>query len=112
MMGQQAMGFGDVTLMAMVGAFIGWQASLAAFAYGIMIAMLAVILMLVIIRESHIAFGPYLSMGTVVAVYNWNGVWTAGKMPVFFLGPFLLVVLVGSLIGMVILLPIVRWIKG
>ena len=112
MMGQQAMGFGDVTLMAMVGAFIGWQASLAAFVYGIMIAMLAVILMLVIIRESHIAFGPYLSMGTVAAVYNWHGVWTAAKGPVFFLGPSLLIVLVGSLIGMVILLPIVRWIKG
>ncbi len=112
MMGQQAMGFGDVTLMAMVGTFIGWQASLAAFVYGIMIAMAAVLLMMVIIRNSHIAFGPYLSMGTVAAVFNWHGVWTAAKFPVFSFGPLLLLVLMASLIGMVILLPIVRWLKG
>jgi prepilin signal peptidase PulO-like enzyme (type II secretory pathway) len=112
MMGQQAMGFGDVTLMAMVGTFIGWQASLAAFFYGIMIAMLAVIVMVIFIRNSHIAFGPYLSMGTVAAVYNWSGVWSGARMSVFFFGPYLLLVLLASLIGMVILLPIVRWLKG
>jgi len=112
MMGQQAMGFGDVTLMAMVGTFIGWQASLAAFVYGIMIAMLAVIVMMVIIRNSHIAFGPYLSMGTVVAIYNWPDVWAGARLPVFFFGANLLYVLLASLIGMVILLPIVRWFKS
>ena len=112
MMGQQAMGFGDVTLMAMVGTFIGWQASLAAFVYGIMIAMLAVIVMVIFIRNSHIAFGPYLSMGTVVAVYNWSGVWAGARLPVFFFGSYLLLVLAASLIGMVILLPMVRWLKG
>ncbi len=112
MMGQQAMGFGDVTLMAMVGTFIGWQASLAAFVYGIMIAMLAVIVMVIFIRNSHIAFGPYLSMGTVAAVYNWPNVWAGARLPVFFFGPLLLLVLLASLIGMVILLPIVRWLKG
>lgn len=112
MMGQQAMGFGDVTLMAMVGTFIGWQASLAAFVYGIMIAMAAVLIMMVIIRNSHIAFGPYLSMGTVVAVWNWHGVWANAKLPVFFFGSWLLLVLVACLIGMVILLPIVRWVRG
>ena len=112
MMGQQAMGFGDVTLMAMVGTFIGWQASLAAFVYGIMIAMLAVIVMVIFIRNSHIAFGPYLSMGTVAAVYNWSGVWQGARQSVFVFGPFLLLVLAASLIGMVILLPIVRWLKG
>jgi len=112
MMGQQAMGFGDVTLMAMVGTFIGWQASLAAFVYGIMIAMLAVIVMVIFIRNSHIAFGPYLSMGTVAAVYNWPIVWESARLQVFFFGANLLFVLVASLIGMVILLPIVRWLKG
>jgi len=112
MMGQQAMGFGDVTLMAMVGTFIGWQASLAAFFYGIMIAMLAVILMAIIIRNSYIAFGPYLSMGAVAAVFNWHGVWTSGKLVIFAFGPRLLLLLLFCLIGMVILLPIVRWAKG
>lgn len=112
MMGQQAMGFGDVTLMAMVGTFIGWQASLAAFVYGIMIAMLVVIVMAIVIRNSHIAFGPYLSMGTVAAVYNWPSVWAGARLQVFFFGANLLLVLAASLIGMAILLPIVRWLKG
>lgn len=111
MMGQQAMGFGDVTLMAMVGTFIGWQASIAAFVFGIMIAMLAVIITAVFIRNSHIAFGPYLSMGTVAAVFYWHEVWSGARLQVFAFGPHLLLVLLASLIGMMILLPIVRWIK-
>lgn len=111
MMGQQAMGFGDVTLMAMVGTFIGWQASIAAFVLGIMIAMLAVIITAVFIRNSHIAFGPYLSMGTVAAVFYWHEVWSGARLQVFAFGPHLLLVLLASLIGMVILLPIVRWVK-
>jgi prepilin signal peptidase PulO-like enzyme (type II secretory pathway) len=111
MMGQQAMGFGDVTLMAMVGTFIGWQASIAAFVCGIIIAMMAVIVMAVFIRDSYIAFGPYLSMGTVVAIFNWQNIWEGARLQVFAFGPSLLLVLLASLVGMVVLLPIVRWIK-
>ena len=110
-MGQQAMGFGDVTLMAMVGTFIGWQASVAAFVYGIIVAMLAVIVTTVFIRNKHIPFGPYLSMGAVLAIYNWSSVWSNARLQIFALGPALLIVLVASLIGMMILLPIVRWLK-
>ncbi len=32
LLGQEALGFGDVTLMAMIGSFVGWQPILATLA--------------------------------------------------------------------------------
>ena len=109
-LGQEAMGFGDVTLMCMVGAFLGWQAPVAGFVYSIMFALVLAIILFVITRKSYIAFGPYLCMGTLLAMFRWPEIWKEFDMA-FRLGPFLLVVFGGSLILMGILLPIVRWIK-
>jgi prepilin signal peptidase PulO-like enzyme (type II secretory pathway) len=110
-MGQEAMGFGDVTLMFMIGAMLGWQASIGCFFYGIFIAMFFAIALLLITGKNYLAFGPYLCMGAAVTIFRWPSVWAGGQMGFFRAGPWLLLILLVSLGAMLVLLPLVRWIK-
>lgn len=74
-LGREAMGFGDVTLMAMIGTFIGWQACLLVFFVAPMAGLVVGLLILVIHRETEIAYGPYLCLGTLVVIVFWAGLW-------------------------------------
>jgi len=109
-LGQEAMGFGDVTLMCMIGAFLGWQASLAGFVYSIMFAVVLAIILFVVTKRGYLAFGPYLCMGSLLALFRWPEVWEQFGT-VFWMGPMLLVPFLVSLVMMAVLLPLVRWLK-
>lgn len=70
--GREGMGGGDIKLLAMIGAFIGWQGILftlfAASAIGTLIGILAMV------RSGKgmklaIPFGPFLAMGAVVYLF-------------------------------------------
>lgn len=70
--GQDAMGEGDLNLIALVGAFLGWRAVVIT----ILVACLtgsAVGLGLIATkrlgRRQHIPFGPFLALGALVALY-------------------------------------------
>ncbi|WP_437188209.1 prepilin peptidase [Planctomicrobium sp. SH668] len=80
---QEAMGFGDVILMGMVGAFIGWQASIIAFFIAPICALVVVAANFVwemVMRmagrrktlDRMIPYGPYLSLGTLLTILFWN----------------------------------------
>ena len=109
-LGQQAMGFGDVTLMCMVGAFLGWQASIVGFVYSIAFAVVLAIILLIITKKNYLAFGPYLCMGSLLALLRWPSVLREFDH-VFWMGELLLIAFGGCLLLMAILLPLVRWIK-
>ena len=84
---REAMGFGDVTLMAMIGAFLGWQAAVLTFFIGPFFGLgHALMKMLVFIgkklrgvkssaADREIPFGPYLSMGALAMLYSWPWFW-------------------------------------
>jgi prepilin signal peptidase PulO-like enzyme (type II secretory pathway) len=92
-LGQEAMGFGDVTLMAMIGAFLGWQASLLVFCFAPFAAIVIALIQLVVTRRPEIAFGPYLSLAAVFLVFNWGRLWNDwAALQVFVLGPILLAI--------------------
>jgi prepilin signal peptidase PulO-like enzyme (type II secretory pathway) len=74
-LGREAMGFGDVTLMAMIGTFVGWQAALMIFMFAPFAAMLVVVLQLLLTGENEIAFGPYLCISALVVMLCWSAVW-------------------------------------
>lgn len=84
-MQREAMGFGDVTLMAMVGAFIGWQGSLAAFFLSPFAAIAIVTLRWVVTRDTQVPFGPYLCAGTMLTILFWDRVYNQALACNFYL---------------------------
>lgn len=74
-LGREAMGFGDVTLMAMIGAFLGWQATLVVLALSPFSGMVMAMMSRLVAGKSYIPFGPFLSLGAVVVVFGWKWIW-------------------------------------
>jgi leader peptidase (prepilin peptidase)/N-methyltransferase len=69
--GKEGMGLGDVKLVAMVGAFLGWRQALLTIMVGAVVGSvvgLTLIALKVMRREHYIPFGPFLALGAVVAM--------------------------------------------
>ena len=65
-------GGGDIKLMAVAGALLGWQGVLCAFIVGIFAALFYCIYILAKKnggRKTEIAFGPYLSIGIIISYF-------------------------------------------
>lgn len=74
-MGREAMGMGDVTLMAMIGAWLGWQPCLLVL-YGTVFVGLAHALVHLVWRgETEFPFGPSICLATVLVVLFWRPLW-------------------------------------
>jgi leader peptidase (prepilin peptidase)/N-methyltransferase len=76
---REAMGFGDVTLMMMLGTFIGWQGCLIGFFLSPPLAALIGIVQFVMRRDDVIPFGPFLCLGAALVVVEWAPIWMWGK---------------------------------
>jgi leader peptidase (prepilin peptidase)/N-methyltransferase len=71
--GQEAMGEGDLNLIAMIGAFLGWRGVVITILTGCLLGAtvgLALIGTRRLSRRQHIPFGPFLAMGAVVALFR------------------------------------------
>lgn len=111
-MGQEAMGFGDVTLMAMIGAFVGWQVAIAGFFLAPVAAIAIVLIQFAVTRQPAVPFGPYLCAGTVIAVLGWHTVWNETLVLYAELGKVAVAILIGALLLMGLLLRLWRLIKS
>lgn len=67
---KEAMGFGDVKLMAFVGGFLGWRLALLTIMLGACFGAVVGILSLIRSRDTRMPFGPYLSLGALVAMLH------------------------------------------
>ncbi len=106
-LGREAMGFGDVTLMAMIGAFLGWQSCLVIFFLAPFAGAAIGILQLLMRRDPEIRYGPFLCLAALVTIVRWADIWE--KLgPMFALGWLVPVTLAGCLLLMGPLLIIVR----
>ncbi|PNY80922.1 prepilin peptidase [Deinococcus koreensis] len=72
-----AMGFGDVKLAAVIGAFLGWERLLVALVVAVFAGAILGLLQLALKRENRVKFGPYLAVGAVVALL-WGQGWIEG----------------------------------
>lgn len=82
---KEALGAGDIKLMAAAGLVIGWKLIITAYIIGIVFGALFGILLLVTKikkREDAIPFGPFLSFGILASVFFGNEIinWYLGMM--------------------------------
>jgi leader peptidase (prepilin peptidase)/N-methyltransferase len=74
-LGREAMGFGDVTLMAMIGSFLGWQPVLIVF----LIAPLTGIPITIGLRLTGnriiLPYGPCLCAAATIVLFTWKWIW-------------------------------------
>jgi leader peptidase (prepilin peptidase)/N-methyltransferase len=106
-LGQEAMGFGDVTLMAMIGSFIGWQPVLLVFILSPVCAIPIAIAARFSSGKTYVPYGPYLSAATLVVLLTWRWFWPPLKY-VFGHPPTIGLLVGGALLTMVILLSAIR----
>ncbi|HET7641379.1 MAG TPA: A24 family peptidase [Ktedonobacteraceae bacterium] len=70
--GKEGMGGGDIKLLAMIGAFLGWQLALMTIMVGSLLGSLVGVTLIaaqIIKREDYIPFGPFLVCGALVALF-------------------------------------------
>ncbi|NQT40505.1 MAG: prepilin peptidase, partial [Planctomycetes bacterium] len=84
-LGREAMGFGDVTLMAMIGSFLGWQACLMIFFLAPFAGLVLAVARFALRREREIPYGPFLCLATLVVVIRWEPIWGWAR-PLYALG--------------------------
>ncbi|MEZ6057366.1 MAG: A24 family peptidase [Planctomycetaceae bacterium] len=74
-LGVEALGLGDVTLMAMIGAFLGWQPTLIVFFIAPLCAIGVGIIVRLLGSKTYIPYGPYLSLAAVLVILFWRHIW-------------------------------------
>ena len=90
---REAMGFGDVTLMMMVGTFLGWQAGIIIFFIAPLAGLIVGIVLLVTRSDDVIPYGPFLCLGALFVMVRWADVWNQTRFA-FQLGWLVPVVLI------------------
>lgn len=65
---KEAMGFGDVKLMGMVGAFLGWQAAFLAFWIAPVLGLVYGVVRWVRSGDRYMPYGPFLSIATFLVM--------------------------------------------
>ncbi len=75
---REAMGFGDVKFMAMIGAFLGWKAVLFTIAASSVIGSVAALAGLFLAKDrsgARLPYGPFLALGAAIWVFGGNLLW-------------------------------------
>ena len=110
-LGREAMGFGDVVLMALIGGVIGWQPVLVVFFLAPICAIVVVCFSFLTGRAREFPYGPWLSLAAVLLLVGWQWIWpVAGQF--FMLGRFVPVLGFGCLLLLGVLLRGMRLLRG
>ncbi len=107
---REAMGFGDVILMATIGSFLGWQPTLIVFFLAPLCALVVVAACWIFRRDREIPYGPYLSLATLVVILGWKDIWPRTER-FFSLGLFVPALAVVMCALLVLTLFITQWSK-
>lgn len=110
-LGKEAMGFGDVTLLAMIGTYLGWHAPIFIFFVAPFIGVVFWIVHLAMGSGRELPYGPYLCGATLIVIAGWTWFWERfievfgpvfPDVPI----PFVLVVLIAfAVLGCILAVP-------
>lgn len=64
-----AMGFGDVKLAAMIGAFVGWASMLVTLGFAVVAGAVIGVVFAALGRGNKLPFAPYLAVGTLLTLF-------------------------------------------
>ena len=71
---KESMGGGDIKLMAMIGAFLGWKTALLGFFIAPFFGAIIGIIEKIRTKDSTIAYGPFLILGALVSLFWGEGI--------------------------------------
>jgi leader peptidase (prepilin peptidase)/N-methyltransferase len=69
---REAMGLGDVKLLAAIGAFLGWQATVFSIFLSSMVGSLVGLVLIALRKrdlQGHIPYGPYIALGALIWLF-------------------------------------------
>ncbi len=115
-LGVEALGFGDVTLMGMIGSFLGWQPVLLVFLLAPICGLVIVLALKLIQARRAVPYGPYLSVAAVLVLFTWRWLWIPtrelfGHWPTLIALGSLMTLTLAALLGLVRLyrsIPVTR----
>src|SRR5690348_6536914 len=70
--GKEGMGGGDIKLLAMIGAFLGWKPALLTIMIGSLVGSMigiSLIALRLMKRDDYIPFGPFLVLGALISMF-------------------------------------------
>ncbi len=105
------MGFGDVTLLAMIGSYFGWQPVLIIFFISPFAGVFVAGIQWLLTRTPEIAYGPFLCAATLFTLLQWPPIWQQVGQ-VFALSWRIPVLLLVMMVPMAIMLFGVRKLQG
>ena len=117
-LGQEAMGLGDVTLMALIGSVLGWQAVPFVFLFAPFCGIFVGLAVKLILNRPYVPYGPYLSVAAVIVMLTWKWIWSWEPTPhvsirkLFGDLPSLGILAGVSLVLLLLLLGGIRWWRG
>jgi leader peptidase (prepilin peptidase)/N-methyltransferase len=77
---REALGSGDITLLAMIGAFIGWQPTVAVFVLAPLFGIVSALPLRLFGRQSHLPYGPFLAAATIGVLFSWRWLWQSTRL--------------------------------
>jgi len=66
---KESMGGGDIKLMAMIGAFLGWKLAVVTFFLAPFFGMIYGIIEKIRTKDSAIAYGPFIVAGALLSLF-------------------------------------------
>jgi len=111
LLGQPTLGLGDVTLMAMIGSFIGWQPVIFVFLLGPLCGLVVGLSVRLLTGKTFLPLGPYLSVATVIVLFSWKWLWLLTRNT-FGDWPSLAKLGGAALIAMIVLLGLIRFYRA